>query len=78
MTNYTSSKLDETLLGYRGAGGNATTETIVIVNCVLNAPLMIIAIIGNTLILATVITTPSLRSTSMAMLCSLADRKSVV
>ena len=72
MTNYTSSKLDETLLGYRGAGDNATTETIVIVNCVLNAPLMIIAIMGNTLILATVITTPSLRSTSMAMLCSLA------
>ena len=52
---------------------HSTPETIVIINCVLNAPLMIISILGNALVLAAMIRTPSIRSTPhMIMLCSLA------
>ena len=47
-------------------------ETIIIINCVLNAPLMLTSIIGNFLVLVAVWKTPSIRSTSMIMLCSLA------
>ena len=51
---------------------NSTPGTIVIINCVLNAPLMLLSILGNALVLAAIIRTPSIRSTSMIMLCSLA------
>ena len=51
---------------------NSTPETIIIINCVLNAPLMPISILGNALVLATIIRTPSIRSTHIIMLCSLA------
>ena len=51
---------------------NSTPETIIIINCVLNAPLMLISILGNALVLAAIIRTPSIRSTHMIMLCSLA------
>ena len=50
-----------------------TPETIIIINCVLNALLMLISILGNALVLAAIIRTPSIRSTPhMIMLCSLA------
>ena len=51
---------------------NSTPETIIIVNCVLNAPLMLISILGNALVLVAIIRTPSIRSTHMIMLSSLA------
>ena len=51
---------------------SSTPGTIVIINCVLNVPLMLISILGNALVLAAIIRTPSIRSTSMIMLCSLA------
>ena len=51
---------------------SSSPGTIVIINCVLNAPLMLISILGNALVLAAMIRTPSIRSTSMIMLCSLA------
>ena len=52
---------------------NAFSETVTIINCVLNAPLMVISILGNALVLAAIIRTPSIRSTPhMIMLCSLA------
>ncbi|XP_078345209.1 histamine H2 receptor-like [Oculina patagonica] len=51
---------------------NSTPGTFIIINCVLNAPLMLISILGNALVLAAIIKTPSIRSTSMIMLCSLA------
>ena len=50
----------------------ASHETIVIINCVLNAPLMLISITGNALVLVAILKTPSIRSTSMIMLSSLA------
>jgi len=51
---------------------DSTPETVIIINCVLNAPLMLISILGNALVLAAIIRTPSIRSTHMIMLCSLA------
>ncbi len=51
---------------------NSTHGTIIIINCVLNAPLMLISILGNALVLTAIIRTLSIRSTSMIMLCSLA------
>ncbi|XP_078343791.1 melanocyte-stimulating hormone receptor-like [Oculina patagonica] len=53
-------------------GNNSRPETIVIINCVLNAPLMLISIIRNTLVLAAILRTPSLRSPSMILLFTLA------
>ena len=50
----------------------ATLGTVIVINCALNAPLMLISILGNVLVLATIIKTPSICSTSMHMLCSLA------
>ena len=47
-------------------------ETFVIINCVLNVPLMLICISGNALVLAAIIRAPSIRSPSVIMLCSLA------
>ena len=51
---------------------NSTREAITIINCVLNAPLMLISILGNALVLAAIKKTSSIRSTQMIMLCSLA------
>ena len=52
---------------------NSTPETVTIINCVVNAPLMLISILGNALVLAAIIRTPSIRSTPhIIMLCSLA------
>ena len=51
---------------------NFRPETIVIINCALNVPLLITALIGNTLMLAAILRTPSLRSPSTILLCSLA------
>ena len=51
---------------------NSTREAITIINCFLNAPLMLISILGNALVLAAILRTPAIRSTHMIMLCSLA------
>ena len=53
-------------------GNNSRPETIYIVNCAINAPLIVTSIIGNTLVLAAILKTPSLRSPSTILLCSLA------
>ena len=53
-------------------------STIVIVNCFLNFSLMLISIFGNSLVLAAVIKTPSLRSPSIILLCGLAASDLVV
>ena len=51
---------------------NSTPKTIIIINCVLNAPLMLISILGNALVLAAIVRTPSIRSTHMTLVCGLA------
>ena len=47
-------------------------ETVVIANCILNAPLMLLSIVGNALVLVAILKTPSLRSPSIIFLCNLA------
>ena len=48
-------------------------ETVVIIiNGALNAPLILVSIVSNALVLAAIIRTPSIRSRQMIMLCSLA------
>ncbi|KAL9972145.1 hypothetical protein ACROYT_G018398 [Oculina patagonica] len=59
-------------------GDNSRPETIVIITCFLNGPLMPITIIGNTLVLAAILRTPSLRSPSILLLCSLAASDFIV
>ena len=53
-------------------GNISHPETIVIINCVFNSLLMLISIVGNALVLAAILKTPSLRSPSTVFLCSLA------
>jgi len=55
-----------------GSEDNSIPETIITINCVVNTPLMLISILGNALVLAAIIRTPSIRSTHMIMLCCLA------
>lgn len=50
---------------------NSGLETVVIVNCALNAPLIIVAIIGNLLVLVSILRAYSLFSPSITLLCSL-------
>jgi len=54
------------------ASAQASVGSVVIINCAFNAPLMLISIFGNGLVLASVIRTPSIHSPSMNFLCSLA------
>ena len=51
---------------------NSDTATIVIINCLLNVPLIFISIVGNALVLAAILRTPSLHSPSAVFLCFLA------
>ena len=52
---------------------SSSLETVVVVNCILNAPLMLTSITGNALVLAAIFRSPSLRSVpSTIFLCSLA------
>lgn len=51
---------------------HGSLKTFAVVNCVCNAPLMLISITGNALVLAAIMRTRSIRSTSVTMLCSLA------
>ena len=54
------------------ANSKSGFETVVIANCILNAPLMLLSIIGNALVLVAILKTPSIRSPSVIFLCSLA------
>ena len=51
---------------------NSHPETIVIINCGLNVPLIFTSIAGNALVLAAILRTPSLHSPSTVFLCFLA------
>ena len=53
-------------------GNNSLPESIIVVSCVLNVPLMLISTIGNTLVLVAILRTPSLRSPSIIFLSCLA------
>ncbi|XP_078345143.1 melanocortin receptor 4-like [Oculina patagonica] len=72
MMNITNKSNNGSADHHLGNEDNSSPGTIIIINCVLNAPLMLISILGNALVLAAIIRTPSIHSTSMIMLCSLA------
>ena len=58
---------------YSGSeSSHARPETVIIINCALNAPLILISIMGNLLVPICILRTPSLRSPSITLLCSLA------
>ena len=65
-------KYEANYSSYSSANHKIGVETVVISNCILNAPLMLLSIIGITLVLVTILRTPSLRSPSVIFLCSLA------
>ena len=50
----------------------SNSDTISIINCALNAPLMLVSVIGNILVLAAIWRTSALRSPSIILVCSLA------
>ena len=70
--NSTDKDYNGSVKHHSGNDDNSIPETVVIINCVLNTPLVLISILDNALVLAAIIRTPSIRSTSMIMLCSLA------
>jgi len=51
---------------------SATQKNIAVVNSVINTPLILISIIGNSMVLAAILKTPSIRTPSMIMISSLA------
>ncbi|XP_078344975.1 histamine H2 receptor-like [Oculina patagonica] len=57
---------------YSDSEDHATSKAIFMTICVLNGPLMLTSILGNALVLTAIKRTPSIRSTSMIMLCNLA------
>ena len=65
-------KYEANYSSYSSANYKIGVETVVIANCILNAPLMLLSIIGIALVLVTILRTPSLRSPSVIFLCSLA------
>ena len=71
--NYTDREKNEFLNGSAKIEDNhGSIETSVVIICVLNAPLMLTSIAGNILVLTAIKRTPSIRSRSITMLCSLA------
>ncbi|XP_078345378.1 melanocortin receptor 4-like [Oculina patagonica] len=57
---------------YFGFKENTHPEKIVIIYCAINAPLIIMSIVGNALVIAAILGTPSLSSPSTTLLCNLA------
>ncbi|XP_078355640.1 melanocortin receptor 3-like [Oculina patagonica] len=80
MLNHTLSLWDESADDRSFVNEETATRitTIVVVNCALNVPLMLISIFGNIMVLAAVATTSSLRSPSLILLCGLAVSDLVV
>ena len=71
MINFSLFRKNESELD--GMGNMDSPKTIEIINCILNAPLIFMSIIGNALVLTAILRTFSLRSApSILFLCSLA------
>ena len=56
-----TSKFEANYSSNSSANPNIGFETVVTVNCVLNAPLMLLPIIGNALLLVAILRTPSIQ-----------------
>ena len=75
MPNYSFFNTNQSNSDNTGKMDNISNfETIVVINCILNVPLILTSITGNALVLAAILKTPSLRSVpSITFLCSLAS-----
>ena len=67
-----TSKFEANYSSNNEANPKSGFETVVTANCILNAPLMLLSIIGNALVLVAILRTPSIRSPSVIFLCNLA------
>ena len=67
-----TSKFEANYSSNNEANPKSGFETEVTANCILNAPLMLLSIIGNALVLVAILRTPSIRSPSVIFLCNLA------
>ena len=72
MLNSSSLFRNESESSYFDIHDNTHPKNIVIIYCALNAPLMIMAVVGNALVIAAILGTPSLWSPSTTLLCNLA------
>ena len=68
----TTSKYEANYSSNSSANHKIGFETVVIANCILNAPLMLLSIIVNALVLVAILRTASIRSPSVIFLCNLA------
>ena len=67
-----TSKFDANYSSNTDANPKSGFETIAMANCILNAPLMLLSILGNALVLVAILRTPSIHSPSVIFLCNLA------
>ena len=67
-----TSKFEANYSNNTAANPKSGFETVVIANCILNAPVMLLSIIGNALLFFAILRTPSIRSPSVIFLCNLA------
>ena len=67
-----TSKFEANYSSNTDANPKSGFETIVMANCILNAPLMLLSILGNALVLVAILRTPSIHSPSAIFLCNLA------
>ena len=72
MLNNSSSLTNKSESSHFDIHDNTHPENIVIIYCALNAPLMIMTVVGNALVIAAILGTPSLSSPSTTLLCNLA------
>ena len=68
----TTSKFEVNYSSNTESNSKSGFETVVLANCILNAPLMLLSIVGNALVLVAILRTPSVRSPSVIFLCNLA------
>ena len=66
-----TSKFEANYSSNNEANPKSGFETVVTANCILNASLMLLSIIGNALVLVAILRTPSIRSPSVIFLCNL-------
>ena len=66
-----TSKFEANYSSNKEANPKSGFETVVTANCILNASLMLLSIIGNALVLVAILRTPSIRSPSVIFLYNL-------
>ena len=72
MMNNTGEENNGSAYYYSYSGNPDNSETVVVINCVSNVPLMLIFILGKALVMVAIKGTLSICSTSTIMVCSLA------